>query len=207
MKDVKEYEKDLASIRNIMERTAKFISLSGLSGVLAGVYALAGATAAYFIVQYPVSPFDYRVFSVSAPDTLWKLIGIAAIVLILSVGTGLLLSNKKAVRHGLKFWGGPTKKLIINLMIPLTTGGLFILIMLGSGHYGLAAPASLIFYGLALINASSNTFDEIRYLGFSEIVAGLVCAALPGYGLAFWAFGFGVLHIFYGAIMHNKYDK
>src|SRR5690606_18061511 len=168
MKDVKEYEKDLASIRNIMERTAKFISLSGLSGVLAGVYALAGATAAYFIVQYPVSPFDYRVFSVSAPDTLWKLIGIAAIVLILSVGTGLLLSNKKAVRHGLKFWGGPTKKLIINQMIPLTTGRLFILIMLGSGHYGLAAPASLIFYGLALINASSNTFDEIRYLRSEE---------------------------------------
>lgn len=207
MKDLQEYEKDLASIRDIMERTAKFISLSGLSGVLAGFYALAGATAAYFIVHYPISPIEYRVYSASAPDTLWKLLAIATIVLILSVGTGFYLSSKKALKHGVKFWGGATRKLVINLMIPLVTGGLFILIMLGSGHYGLAAPASLIFYGLALINASSNTFDEIRYLGFSEIVVGLACAALPGYGLAFWAFGFGVLHIFYGAIMYNKYDK
>jgi hypothetical protein len=89
----------------------------------------------------------------------------------------------------------------------LVTGGIFILIMLYTGHFGLAAPASLIFYGLALINASVNTYDEIRYLGFSEIILGLIAAAFPGYGLIFWALGFGVLHIIYGGIMYNKYDK
>jgi hypothetical protein len=96
---------------------------------------------------------------------------------------------------------------VVNLSIPLITGGLFILIVLGTGHYGLAAPASLIFYGLALIQASSNTYDEIRYLGFSEIILGLISAILPGFGLIFWALGFGVLHIVYGTIMYNKYDK
>lgn len=79
--------------------------------------------------------------------------------------------------------------------------------MLYNGHYGLAAPASLIFYGLALIQGSSNTYDEIRYLGFSEIVIGLICALYPGFGLLFWAVGFGVLHIAYGTVMYNKYDK
>jgi predicted lysophospholipase L1 biosynthesis ABC-type transport system permease subunit len=207
MKEIKEYEKDLASIRTIMERSAKFISLSGLSGVLAGIYALAGAVAAYFIVQYPVSPFQFRQYSATADNTLWKLILVAAIVLVASILTGLYLSNIKAKKHGLKLWSGASKKLMVNMLIPLVTGGLFIIIVLLTGHYGLAAPASMIFYGLALIQGSSNTFDEIRYLGFCEIVLGLICALYPGFGLLFWAVGFGILHIFYGAIMYNKYDK
>ena len=207
MKEIQEYEKDLASIRTMMERSAKFISLSGLSGVLAGLYALAGAVAAYFVVHYPISPIRFRNYSATDSDKLWKLLIIAGVVLVASVGTGLLLSNKKAQKHGLTLWTAASRRLFANLSIPLITGGIFILIILYSGHYGLAAPASLIFYGLALIHASSNTFDEVRYLGFSEIVIGLISALLPGYGLQFWALGFGVLHIVYGAIMYNKYDK
>jgi hypothetical protein len=79
--------------------------------------------------------------------------------------------------------------------------------MLATGHYGLAAPACLVFYGLALIHGSSNTVDEIRYLGYSEIILGLVATSFPGYGLIFWAIGFGLLHIFYGSIMYRKYEK
>jgi predicted lysophospholipase L1 biosynthesis ABC-type transport system permease subunit len=207
MKDVQEYEKDLASIRTMMERSAKFISLSGLSGILAGLYALCGATAAYFVVQYPLSPFHFRTYSTSELDILVKLLLIAAAVLVASLTTGLLLSNKKAKKHGLKFWTTSSQRLATNVAIPLITGGVFILIMLYNGHFGLAAPASLIFYGLALIQGSSNTFDEIRYLGFCEIILGLISAFFPGYGLIFWALGFGVLHIVYGVIMYNKYDK
>lgn len=207
MKEIKEYEKDLASVRSIMERSAKFISLSGLSGVLAGVYALAGAISAYFIVHYPISPFHYRIYSVQEPSVLWKLILIAIVVLTASIATGIWLTNKKAKKNSGNIWTIASRNLLINLSIPLITGGLFILIVLYSGHFGLAAPASLIFYGLALIQASSNTVDEIRYLGFSEIIIGLISAILPGFGLLFWALGFGVLHIIYGVIMYNKYEK
>jgi hypothetical protein len=207
MKQVHEYEKDIASIRTIMERSAKFLSLSGLSGMLAGIYALLGAVAAYFVVQYPVSPFHYRIYSAQEPDKLWKLILIALAVLAASLSTGLWLSGKKARRHGLKLWTVASRRLVYNLAIPLASGGIFILIILYTGHFGLAAPTSLIFYGLALIQGSSNTFDEVRYLGYSEIILGLVSALFPGYGLIFWAIGFGVLHIVYGAIMYNKYDK
>jgi hypothetical protein len=206
MKEIQEYEKDLASIRTIMERTAKFLSLSGLSGVLAGVYALAGAVAAYFLVQYPLSPFRYRIYSIQDPVVLAKLIGLAGIVLAASLATGFWMSHKKAKKHGASLWSASSRRLALALAIPLVTGGIFILIILNSGHFGLAAPACLIFYGLALIQASTNTVDEVRYLGYSEIVLGLISAMLPGYGLLFWSLGFGVLHIVYGAIMHNKYD-
>lgn len=207
MKEIQEYEKDIASIRNMMERSVKFISLSGLSGVLAGIYALIGATAAYFISHYPVSPFHYRIYSVSEPDTLWKLLVIAALVLFASISTGLWLSMRKAKKANIKFWTTASRQLFVNLAIPLVTGGLFILILLYTNHYGIAAPACLLFYGIALIQASTNTFDEVRYLGFTEILLGLISALLPGYGLVFWAIGFGVMHIIYGTVMYFRYDK
>lgn len=207
MKEIPEYEKDLASIRTMMERSAKFISLSGLSGILAGVYALVGAAVAYRLVYYPQSPFAYRIETVQEFSTLTKLIITAACVLVASLGTGLWLSHRKARKHSMNLWNPTTKTLLINLAIPLVTGGLFILILLQNGHYGIAAPACLIFYGLALINASANLYDEVRYLGYSEIVLGLVAAYLAGFGLLFWALGFGVLHIIYGAVMYYRYDK
>ena len=207
MKQVREYEEDIASIRSMMERTVKFISLSGLSGVLAGVYALGGTAAAYYAVHYPVSPFRQRIYTIQTPEALLKLILIASAVLVASIATGLWLSNKKAKKHGLTLWNSASKQLVTNMLIPLVSGGIFILIILYTGHFGLAAPACLVFYGIALIQGSSNTVDEVRYLGFSEIILGLIAAMIPGYGLVFWGIGFGILHIVYGAIMHNKYDK
>ncbi len=207
MKEIHEYEKDIASIRSIMEKSGKFISLSGMSGILAGIYALCGAVAGYFVVHYPISPFHYRIYSVVGADTSWKLILIAAAVLVASIVTGLFLSQRKAKKSETSLWSATSRQLFVNLAIPLITGGIFILIILYEGHFGLAAPASLIFYGLALIHASQNTYDEVRYLGFSEIGLGLISALLPGYGLLFWALGFGVLHILYGGILYNKYDR
>ena len=207
MKEIKEYEQDLFSIRTMMERSVKFISLSGLSGVLAGLYALAGATAAYFMVHYPVSPFGYRMYSVNEVSILWRLAIIAIVVLVASIATGLWMSHRKARKHNVSLWNSATRRLVINLAIPLVTGGIFILIVLSTGHWGIAAPASLIFYGLALIQGSQHTYDEIRYLGFTEIFIGLVAALLPGYGLLFWALGFGVLHVIYGSVMYYRYDQ
>jgi hypothetical protein len=58
-----------------------------------------------------------------------------------------------------------------------------------------------------LINASKYTFNDIRYLGFCEIILGLGAAVYVGYGLYFWALGFGILHIIYGAMMYYKYER
>src|SRR5690606_25189795 len=151
---------------------------------------------------YPQSPFSYRIETLQAVSTMTKLIITASVVLVASLGTGFWLSHRKARKHNMNLWNVTTKTLMINLGIPLVTGGLFILILLQGGHYGIAAPACLIFYGLALINASANLYDEVRYLGYSEIILGLIAAYLAGYGLLFWTLGFGVLHIIYGAVMY-----
>ena len=207
MKEVQDYEKDLASIRSIMERSGKFLSLSGLSGVLAGIYALIGASLAYYMIYYPYSPFGLRFYYVNEEAVIGNLLIIAIIVLVLSIGTGLILSHRKAKKLNMSIWNKSSQHLMINLLIPLITGGLFILILISRGYLIIVASACLIFYGLALVNASRHTVEEVRYLGFFEILLGLASALLPGYGLVFWSLGFGVLHIIYGTVMYYRYDK
>jgi len=90
---------------------------------------------------------------------------------------------------------------------PLIAGGIVIIVCIFRGYFELISPLSLIFYGLALISASSYTFNDVKYLGLCEVVLGLTAACLPGYGLLFWAIGFGVLHIVYGSMMYFKYDR
>lgn len=196
-----DYLKDISEIKNLMNKSSRFISLSGLSGILAGVYALIGAAAAYYIVTSSARGYlilDGTIFYICAAI----LLAVAA----LSVLTGIYLTTKKAKKNGEKIWDSSSKRLILNFLIPLAVGGIYILTILGQQKYGQTGALMLIFYGLALVNASKYSIGDIRYLGFTEIVLGLIAAWLPGYGFWLWVLGFGVMHIIYGAIMHFKYD-
>ncbi|MCC8426914.1 hypothetical protein [Mucilaginibacter sp. UR6-11] len=203
-----EIQDELASIRNLMERSSKFISLSGLSGILAGVYALIGAAVAYVLLN---SSFDYADntsgYAVVSLSMVTSLIAVAAIVLIASIVTGIILSVRKAKRKGQSVWSRTSRELLFHMAVPLISGGLLILIFIARGYYGVVAPATLIFYGLSLVAAGNFTFSGIKSLGLCEIILGLTAALFPGYGLYFWALGFGVLHIIYGSVMYLKYDK
>ena len=208
MKEVKEYEKDLASIRSIMERSVKFISLSGLSGVLSGIYAIAGAAIAYKTVYYPLPPIGYYHISIlDHPTSIFKLEVTALLVLLGSLITGVLMSLRKAKKLETSIWNATSKQLLKDLSFPLLGGGAFILILLIREYYVLLAPACLIFYGLALVQASRSTYQEVLYLGVTEIILGLIAALLPGYGLILWATGFGVMHIIYGALMYFRHER
>jgi general stress protein CsbA len=203
----KEIHDELSAIRGLMERSSKFISLSGLSGILAGVYALIGAFFAYrLIYQGPTRIYDSLSIG-TYPDTIYYLILIAIVVLALSLITGYILSSRQAKRKGQPIWGKISQSLLFHMATPLVTGGILIVIFISRGYYGIITPSTLIFYGLSLVSASNFTFTDVKYLGLLEIVLGLIAACLPGYGLLFWAIGFGVLHIIYGSMMYLKYDR
>ena len=201
---------DIKAIRKIMEESSRFLSLSGLSGVFAGVTAIAGALFAYFfILDNGNIHYDEYFRSLSAKESFflrWQLIADAALVLVLSVLFALFFSIKKARRDGKNLWTPISRRLLINLLIPLATGGVFIIVLLLHNYIQLIVPGFLIFYGLALVNAGKFTFGEIFYLGILEIIMGLVSAFVPDWGLIFWIFGFGVLHIIYGLAMYRKYE-
>ncbi len=195
---------ELSSIRTLMERSTRFISLSGMSGIMAGIYALIGAGLAWKLIYASYDNYlcrdCYRILNI-------QLFCIALAVLLLSIGTGIWLTIRKANKNGQTVWNQSSRSLLISGALPLVSGGLFVLILLLQGYYGIIAPGCLIFYGLALTAASQYTYGDVKWLGISEIVLGLAATCLPGFGLVFWALGFGVLHILYGTVMYFKYDR
>ncbi|MFL1011258.1 hypothetical protein [Flavisericum labens] len=198
----KDYLKDISEIKDLMNKSSRFISLSGLSGILAGVYALIGAAIAYWLVTTSVKGYlilDGLIFRIC--------LLILCMVALLSIITAIVLTTRKAKKHGAKIWDATSKRLVINFFIPLISGGLYILIILSQGKYGHTGGLMLIFYGLALVNASKYSIGDIRYLGYIEIILGLIAASLPGYGFWLWVLGFGIMHIVYGTWMHFKYDR
>jgi general stress protein CsbA len=208
-----EIQDELISIRSLMERSSKFISLSGLSGVLAGIYALIGAGVAWWLTfgsDY-LDQVDYNAYNAAVEGPLhsnWQKLALTGIVVfIASIVTGVLLTMRKAKQKGQSVWGRASMQLLFNLAVPLVTGAVLVLVLIFRGYFSVVASTTLIFYGLALVNASNVTYNDIKYLGIIEIVLGLLAACLPGYGLLFWAIGFGVLHIVYGSIMYLKYDR
>lgn len=204
--DKQKYLDDLQDIRYMMERSSRFLSLSGMSGILAGIFALIASYLAYVTVYVHQDNLGYRYVLVTR-ETILTLLLIASITLILTIGAGIFFTSKKAHKDNQRLWENQTWRFLINLLIPLFTGGILCLVLLFKGFIGLIAPLTLIFYGLALVNASKYTLSEIRSLGLIEILTGLLAIYFIGYGLFFWSFGFGILHIVYGIVMQRKYGS
>lgn len=205
--EANKYLNDISEIKNMMNRSSRFISLSGLSGILAGVYSLIGAYLAYRTIYFDTTNMDSYKTLVISQYSIFKLLAIAAAVIFMSITTGVLLTIKKARRQGEKIWDSSSQRLLINFLIPLATGGIFILFLIEKNYFSLIAPLTLIFYGLACINASKYTLGDVRYLGITLLILAFISLWFIGYGLLFWALGFGVCHIFYGSLMYFKYEK
>ena len=201
------YLRDISEIKNIMDKSSRFISLSGLSGILAGIYALVGAWLAYKTIYFDTATLGNYSNLVISFESVKKLLLIASTVLISSIITAIVLSMRKAKKGKEQFWNATSKRLLINFIIPLASGGYFILFLIEKEMFSLIAPLTLLFYGLACVNASKYTIGDIRYMGITMILLGLLSTCFLGYGLLFWALGFGVCHIVYGSVMYFKYDR
>ena len=192
---------DIKVIRDMMERSTKFLSLSGMAGVVAGTTAIIGAAFAYFFLLRNPEDTDLNRF-----QEIVILVADALTVLTISLGFGIYLSWRKAKKRNQKFITKSTLSTVYNLLLPLAVGGIFSLICLYRGQIELIASVTLIFYGLGLVNASKYTFEEIHYLEITEIILGIGAAIYLAHGVLFWTIGFGVCHIVYGLIMYKKYD-
>jgi hypothetical protein len=202
---------DLQAIREIMERSSKFLSLSGLSGVFAGVCALLGAAIAWLFILDPGHiQYDEYIYSPGSATTTGIRLYLALdalLILVFAVLGAVYFSHRKAKNAGQQFWTNSTRRLAVHLMIPLATGGIFALILVFRNNFELVAPVMLIFYGLSLVNAGKFTFGEIHYLGLTEIALGILAGFFINYGLVFWTTGFGVMHIVYGTVMYYRYER
>jgi hypothetical protein len=201
MKEEQDYIQDIAEIRSMMERSSKFLSLSGWAGILAGIYALIGAWIAYSLFEFHPDEILYTY------TDLMNVILTAGGVLALALISALLDSRRKARKNEQKAWNATSRRLLASMAVPLFAGGLLIVILISKGLIGLVAPLTLLFYGLALYNAGSFTIREVRLMGFVQMILGLLNVVFIGYGLLFWAIGFGAVHIIYGIYMHFRFER
>jgi hypothetical protein len=193
----------LHDIRRMMKESSRFLSLSGMSGIFAGVYALGGAMLAHNLIEENAqSPY-------TTAQVLLPLAGIASAVLAASVLTAVLFSARKAKRTNHRLFDHTSRRLFWSMAVPLLAGGILCtaLIIQGNGFLLLLSPAMLVFYGLALVNASRDTYGDVKFLGYLQVALGLTGAFIPQHGLLLWALGFGGLHIVYGAIMWFRYER
>ncbi|HEY1018177.1 MAG TPA: hypothetical protein VGE25_04225 [Sediminibacterium sp.] len=202
----------IRDIRNLMERSSRFSSLSGLAGIIVGIFALGAIAVAYLVLGIsPLEPGYYSLIQQESAVTGFSRFDLLAAdfgsVLLLSLLTGIYLSVRKARKQNLPVWDATAKRMLLNMFIPLVTGGIYCLILLYQGQPALVLPATLLFYGMALLHASKYTLNDIRYLGVLEVTLGLLASFFTDYGLLFWAFGFGILHIVYGIRIYFKYEQ
>lgn len=199
------YENDLTHIRQMMERSSTFVSLSGLSGIGAGVIALIGCACVFTILVHNNIDYFDGLPNFYSTGTIIQLGLVAGATLVASIISGTYFTIRKSKKLEVPLWTSASKNILISLLIPLVVGGLFCIILSYHHFFYLVAPCMLIFYGLALVSASKYTHQEIFWLGVCELFLGILAAIFLGYGLVFWALGFGVLHIVYGVVMYKKY--
>lgn len=200
---------DLQHIKKMMERSSRFISLSGLSGIAAGVCALAGAWFAWKRLHTTQSDtYDLvRIIETNGTNVLYDLFSIAVYTFIGAFISAFIFTYLRSRKDKVPMFGSATMRLFWNVAIPIAVGGIFLLHMMDHGEFLLVAPGCLIFYGLALVNGSKYTLGEIRFLGYGMLALGIMNLWFVGYGLYFWAMGFGILHIVYGIAMWMKYER
>ena len=196
----------------MMERSSRFISLSGWSGVSAGICALIGA----WFANNALSAFlggDVEQFYTKTPiiisriQVFRELVIIAICTFVAAFISAFFFTWLRSRKQKTPLWDRTVQRLMWNTILPLGVGGIVVWRCLELGYFEMIAPGCLIFYGLALVNASKYTLGEIRYLGYGQLILGLINLYSLGLGLYLWAIGFGVLHIVYGFVMWWKYER
>ena len=190
---------DLKEIRSLMEKSTRFLSLSGWSGIMAGVYALIGAYLAHDYASsehFVNNPNDHLRFLVIG-------IGVMAAALI----TGAILTYPKAKKNNQSMFDKTALRMLVHIGFPMVVGFFVWLAFALQGGEQYMAGMLLIFYGLGLINGSKYTLNDIRVLGVVNVVLGVLALFFTHYGLYFWAAGFGLGHIVYGLYMWMRYER
>ena len=146
----------LQDIKKMMERSSRFISLSGLSGVAAGTCALIGAWFAYGVIikhggdadnlRYTYKNDISLEHAVSIKDYMGNhLFQIAALTFIGALVLSFFFTYLRSKKTNTPLWGKVAQRLSWNVSIPLLVGGIFLLKLIEYGVVGLIAPGCLIF--------------------------------------------------------------
>ena len=117
-------QEDLREIRQMMERSSRFLSLSGSSGI--GIGFLAMVFVGWQVSKGNMSFLDQQNFDVTTPAWEEFILGsltLFGVCLVLSMGFTLRRTKKK----GLKVWTSSTRNILGAIGLPMMVGALIML--------------------------------------------------------------------------------
>ena len=199
-------------IREMMSKSSRFQAISGWSIVVIGLYAAVASAMAAAVIGVgdwlPCCENLQRFAVLNTPSR----IRIAALIAIglfaLSLLTVFVAAIIKSKRNNLRFaFDKRMCQMLVDFFIPLIAGGLLSMALVQQGHYGLTSSIMLLFYGLALVNCSHYTYPALRWLGYSELLIGIIDCFTMSHALLFWFLGFSVMHILFGVIYVIMFER
>ena len=210
MKEI-EVKQTLDDIRDMMSKSSRFQAISGWSIIVIGVFAAIASLMAATVIGIVDVPFFGNLQRYATLNTPTKIQAAAVIALVLftvCLLTVFIFAIVKSKRHNLRFtFDKRMAQMLLAFFIPLLAGGLFSMAMVLQHHYGLTSSIMLMFYGLALINCSHYTYPILRWLGYTELLIGIIDCFTMSHALLFWFLGFSVAHILFGIIYVIMFDR
>lgn len=170
------------------------MSLRSRIFIISGIYALFGI---YFVKKliflYNFSEVGINLLPINFFEIF--LFVIAFLVILISFITAYVLAkrSKKEI----------SKKVKIHILVPVIISFILILFLL-TNNYHFISSASLILYGLILINLSRIDLGKYLFLGFIEIILGVIAFLIGSNDLIFLGIGFGVIPIIFGLFNYKK---
>ena len=189
--DAREAEENLRVIRALMERSTKFSTFSGLSGVCAGMASIIGCIITRLYIPDP-GAFPVQFLA------LWST------VIVIAVGADYLLMKRRAAQVGKRVLSRLGKQMVIASVPGLGTGAIVTFYLLQHHLLGSVYPFWMLAYGLAVSATGLFSQREVSLLGVAFLIAGAACLFATGIGLPMMAVTFGGFHIVYGLAMSRK---
>lgn len=207
-----EVKQTLDDIREMMSKSSRFQAISGWSIVIVGLFAAVASwmAAAVIGVSDALPCFEsLQRFAVLNTPTKIRIASLIAIILfMICLFTVFAMAIAKSKRHHLRFvFDKRMRQMLLDFFIPIVAGGLLSVALVMQGHYGLTSSIMLLFYGLALINCSHYTYPVLRWLGYAELILGIVDCFVVSHALLLWFLGFSVMHILFGLVYVWKFER
>lgn len=211
MAPLDEAREHLRVIRQTMERSTKYSTLSGLSGVLIGLVAIVGVVVTNSIIrQAPAftvrSQAELRSLNAFQHRQFAELAAIWTTVLVLAIAIDFVANKRRAARVG-KTVMSPIGGHIILAALPAFFAGavityFFIMHNLAFSVWGVW----MLCYGLAICAVGLFSVKPVSVLGAAFVLAGAVTLLLPPSAqLPMMALTFGGFHIGYGILMARRH--
>lgn len=211
--DAQKAADELTVIRQLMERPVRSSTASGVSGIIAGLAALAGAAADKYLSPRLAEHLAERSELTSTWD--WVLIigaGIWAVVFCVAFVGVVILTRIRERRQGMPFWS-PVKRRVLRTILPPFIAGCGLTVAIyyqwiygyNPGQSYLIPAVWMLFYGLALWQVGEFSIPEVRLLGAAFIAAGIASAVVQWYPYESLGATFGGFHIVYGVVVWTRH--